>query len=359
MAVNKAQLFSLIALMISAFFILVFASMTRVPLDKSVDRVEAEVLSLNDVVLDFETIVESSVETSSLQILNFSVDYLNGTNYFLDFRDFFDTCFRYGTFNDYYDSVTPTKMCSSYGLDVSIGQQLEKVFTQTEHIHDLEISMSHLVYSMDLYDAYSLEVNLTILLDIKLNSLKKNIAWKRKIDISQQVDFTGIIDPASIGTNFLRRIRYGPEGRTFSRVGFDGNNVTVINYLNKHSSDNTYSPYYFLDDSGPSLFERMQGNKTETFDLVESRRFGIATFIPPVNQSGDSLYLVNISMVDHHYDWGANPADTFLRLFNSTSGINSNITLYYHYVIQGMDFFEVDLEHAQGNCDVDGCEYPT
>ncbi|MCA9478300.1 MAG: hypothetical protein KC535_04085 [Nanoarchaeota archaeon] len=348
MAVRKAQLFSLIALMMSVFFIILFSGLSRVPLDKDVDTVEGQVLSLNDIVLDFTTLLEGAAETSALQILNFSVDHLNGSNYFPSFPEFFNSCFLTGTFYDYNDSVQ--KVCSSYGKNVSFPEQAAQVLSLTGGVYNLDIQTTYLSHSLSLHDAYSLEINESVLLDIRLNSKTKNIAWNRKVDFSQQVDFIGITDPASIGTNYTRTIRPKPGERTFTRVGFAGDPSIVADYV-----DNTY---YFIDQTGPSFFERMQGNKTETFDLVDSNSFGLATFIPAYNQSGDSLYVSSISFIDHHYDWGAHPDSTLLRFFNSSSGVNRNITLYRNYVIQGMGFNESQLELVNGNCDASGCLYP-
>lgn len=355
MALKKAQLFSMIALMMSVFFILVFSSTTHVPLDNDVDQVYGEVQLLNDVVLDLPTLVESAVESSSLQILNFSVDHLNGSNYFPSFKNFFSSCFETGYFFDYTDSLD--KICSLSNTDVSFTKLLNDIFHLTGEVYNLDISIISVNHSMYPSDAYSLEVDATVVVDIKLISKKKNIAWKRKISVSQQIDYTGITDPASIGTNFVRKIVFhpgvypNPDKRTFTRVGFNGDFNLVQDYIS--------NTYYFVDKTGPSFIDRMEGKQTEDFLLIESNEFGIATFISPFNESGDSLYIEGVSMIDHHYDWGAKPDIDYLRFFNSTSGINRNITLYYSYAIAGLFFDDsVDLEDFEGNCDGSGCEYP-
>ena len=102
----------------------------------------------------------------------------------------------------------------------------------------------------------------------------------------------------------------------------------------------------------------MEGKKTDTFDLNDSNSYGLATFIPAHNRSGHSLYEENISMIDHHYDWGAHPLSDLLRFFDSSSGVNRNVTLYRSYMIQGLGFNESQLELVEGNCDINGCEYP-
>lgn len=354
MAMKKAQLFSMIALMLSLFFILLFSGITRVSLDNDVDQTETQIMLLNDIVLDFPSLVEGAIETSTLRILNFSVDHLNGSNYFPSFPEFFNSCFVNGTFYDY-DDLTK-KYCSSYGLNVSFNQQLEDVFALTGELYNLNIDVSSIEHDMYLWDAYSLGVNVSVFIDINFSSQVKHIAWQRNIVVSQQVDFIGITDPASIGTNYVRKIRYKPEisgvsleKRTFTRVGFEGDANLVGEYIN--------NTYYFIDVSGLSIIERMQGNQTTTFNLEDANEFGIATFIPSYNQSGDSLYIANISMIDHHYDWGAKASDSFLRFFNEPSDINRNVTIYDLYVITGMGFSEADLVSVQGHCDANGCEY--
>lgn len=347
----KAQLFSMIALLMSLFFILLFSGITRVPLDSDVEANQAQALYLNDVVLDLDSLIISSAESSSLQILNFSVSHLNGSNYFSNFSAFFDDCFITGSFYDEYDAVE--KLCSPSNDNVSFVKLIQEVFDLTAQIHNLNITIQNIEHNMSLFDAYSLEILAKVDVDVRLISQRRNIAWQREIIVSSQVDFNGIRDPASIGTNFPRRIVHRPDERTFARIGFRGSALLVGEYIN--------NTYYFLDQTGPSFFDRMEGRQTANFNLTDANPLGIATFIPPYNQSGDSLYLPNVSMVDHHYDWGANPQIDLLRFFESSYNINPNVTLYREYVLQGLGFNESNLVELESNCDqggLPGCVHP-
>lgn len=346
---SRAQLFSMIALMLSLFFILLFSGLSRVPLNKEVAINQAEVSYLNDVILDLDSLVISSAETSSLKILDFSVNYLNGTNYFPSYEDFFNDCFIRGEFYDTYD--TQWKLCSSTSENVSFVRLVEEVFRLTGEVYNLDINITHIEHNVSLFDAYSLAIGAEVDVQAKLRSQKKNVAWDREIIVSSQVDFNGIRDPASIGTVYERKIIHKPDERTFARINFKGSQLLVQEYIN--------NTYYFVDQSGPSFFDRMEGTLTDSFNLGDSNPYGLATFIPAYHPvTGASLYIQNVSMVDHHYDWGATPQPDLLRFFNQSQGINPNVTIYATYALQGLGFDEEDLEYVEGNCDPSGCYYP-
>ena len=343
----KGQMFSLIALVMSLFFIMLFSSVGRAPLDSDLPRIKTQIDSVNNVVVDLEEHIGNSIDSSTYQILNFSASYLNGTNYFPDFFTFFKSCFETGVFFDTYDART--KLCSVFGHNVSFNFLLGKTLNIASSVHKLNLNATFVDTSVGMFDAYALEINATVYLDISSVADSEPFSWHRTLLISREVNFNGITDPASVGTDFVRKIRYRQDKRSFARSGFNGNLNLISLYIN-HS-------YYYLDPSGTSFVDRMEGRHISSFDLNDSNPLGIATLLPAYNQSAGSLFRPNASMVDHHYDWGSKISPEFLRIVDDPS-ISENITLYRTYAEQGLGIDPALLLSASVYCDEDGCTRP-
>ena len=326
----------------SALFILLFSGVTHVAIDKKVPITKNEILRVDGFIVDLEYFMDTTIDRVSFDTLQFTVDYLNTTEYYSNYTAVFLSCFN----KSYFDDGGLPVNCSWTGENISFMERIQPVLSNASFIYNISIANSWPEVTFRQYDSYAIEVNATMVFTIE----RPDMRWDVPLQRSRIVNFKGVTDPATVGTSFERRIQYAPRGGDLLRVGDMGGNVTRI-------QDFVDNGYYYRDLKGLSFLDSLEGvNLTST---NETHTYGINAFVPAVNATGDSLYKgFETSYILYHYTSNltfTNPSN--LVRFNETTGINSSLIFNKLYALNDLQVNDTSLLlSVNGCCDAVNCD---
>jgi len=339
---KRAQIFSMIAVLMSALFILLFSGLTHVALDRDVPIIKTDVLRLDGFIVDLSYYMDTIIDKVTYDVLVFTVDYLNTTPYYTNYTEVFASCFASG----YFDDGGSFQDCSWSGENISFSYQLQPLLGNASDLYGVTIDYQFNNVTFRQFDAYTLEVNVSTIFTLS----KPNLLWTVPVTRSRQIKFTGIIDPATRGTSYERTIQYAPGiGDLFQAGVIAGDTSRLAEFIDEG--------YYFRDRTGLSFLDTLEGkNLTNT---TANNPFGINAFIPLTNTTGYSLYGGNqTSMVLYHYTSNltfTNP-DSLIR-FADGRGINSSLIFHRLYVLDTLQFNDTSiLLPVVDCCDAMGCD---
>lgn len=332
---NKGQIFSMIAVLMSALFILIFSGASHVPLDKNVEISKIDILSVDDFISNLDYFVDATIDKVTYDTLQFSVDYLPTIGNYTPYDDYFTSCFTKGYIID--GSVVSCSFVS--GENISFTKQLRPILSNASAMYDIALSHTEPEVTFRQYDAYLVEVNVSLYFSL----VKQNFSWSVPVTRSRIVDFSGLTDPATVNTPYERTIRYLPnEGDLWRTGNFNGNTTTIATFIHKG--------YYFRDFTGLSLVELLEGKLLT--NTSEHHYLGINAFVPLENATGGALYRSNqTSMVLYHYTSGLTftESDTLVR-FKDVTGINSSLIFNKYYVLNNLRVTNTSLLLEVGDC---------
>ncbi len=338
---RNAQMFSMIAVLMSALFILLFSGATHVALDKNVPITKNEVLQTDGFIADLEYFIDTTIDRVSFDTLAFTVSYLNTTSFYPNYTTVFLSCFQQGYF---YDGGV-LQNCSWTNENISFTKRIAPILSNASDIYNVTLQHGLPKVTFRQYDAYAIEVNVSIPFSVD----RLGMQWNVSLQESRIVDFTGITDPATIGTSYKRKIHYAPHGGDLFRAGTIGGNISLIQeFITKG--------YYYRDFTGLSFLDILEGrNLTNTSGYS---LFGINAFVPPFNATGTSLYKNNqTTMTLYQYTSKltfTNPS--FLVRFNQSTGINSSLIFNKYYVLNNLQVSDTSQLLAVADCcDASGC----
>lgn len=276
MTSKKAQVFSLIAILMSILFILIYSQVTQVPLDKDSPVIKTEIGRLDTFVKDFDELVNNAIDRTAYQTLEqFSLlqrtmyDNTSGSVYFENVSAAFIGCFESQEFvyNSSFSSIpcfTGNTSASSTtdNFTFSFKSYMENLTTTAQTLYGANITMGDVVADVDFAtNAFEVVVHVQMLITIT----KESYSWNRFVDVYRTVELQGISHPLFED----RRIRHQPydSGTTFSLSRFNGDTNKVAEFIN--------NSYYFVDTSAPSLFDLYEGNFTQQ----TNNSFGISSIL--------------------------------------------------------------------------------
>ncbi len=355
-ALKKAQVFSMIAIMMSLLFVLFFSSITHVPLDRKAPIVKEEVGQVDSFVKDIDRLVVNAIDQSAygslaqFALLEEQLYNINATYFFENFSQSFEDCFE-GTTYDYNSSIAnATNLpCDSTGTlpagrNFSFSHYIEDLFYSAETLYDVNLSYSNVHAKLIPSDnPFYLRVNVS--LDVVIS--RKDYSWNRPISVARDISINGIAHPLIMN----RTIKVSPEfgGENFHLNRFNGNVSKVAEFITKG--------YYFIDNRSPSLVDLFNGNIPGTGGFTTANLYGIGSFIPAnATYSWGPAYTGNTSS-SVEYDYinrnGYDP-NNLRRL--SSPDININQTFPKEYITaMGFSLNGSDVKDVAGQCDDNGC----
>lgn len=342
---TKAQVFSLISILMTVVFILFFSSTTHVEVNKEAHLSATHIDRIDEVVADIDNFILMTVEHSAYKIFNFSIDYISNVSYFTDYPATFTSCLNKGWF------YTGTHWVNcSYAIpreNNSLPAQLEELFTLIGAAYNLSINYSHFNATFGQRDPYAVYVNFTLFVDIEA----EGFAWTRFVNLTKEVSILGITDPLTVDTSYERPIIVHPdEGELVLTASFFDDFLFLQEHIN--------NSYYFKDRTGITFLERFE-NYALT-DIFENRTvMGITSFVPAHVNIGTPEFNAT-SKVQHHYTSGYLFGADRLRRFNTdpvsgVQGFNQSLIIHRTYAEGYLRVPLALLSEVAGCCDENGC----
>lgn len=344
---NKAQIFSVITILMSLLFILLFSGATRIPLDKNVVILTSDISTVNLFVDDINSFVDAGLQNQLLQALNYTVGFHAGVNNFSNYTAALESCLYNNTFRH---QPAILSNCSNTGENSSLASFLDIYFSQAESIYN--VSIDYVIYNLSVHQSrpFFFTVNAVLLVNISRPSFQ----WSKIINTSQLVTIDGLTDPLSISGHFIRKIHYKPPyGETFdASVSFvSGNSFFDFDKL----ADYIDNRYYFRDASAPSFVQMMEGN-LGSFS-TNNNSLGIGSFIPEFNLTSNSNYVQNTSfVVSQRMGIPAEYSCSDLRRIRHDN-ISTNLLFPYDYLVDILKIPSTNtrLSAVCGCCNASGC----
>lgn len=291
---SRGQIFSMIAILMSALLVLLFSSSIHIPLDQDASIVKAEVNQLSSFVDDLGFTVGVASKSATFSILHALVEYHNGSNFIADPIASFISCFENNTFQP---SGAGIWINCSQTEDVSFTSQLNDLFVLANTTFGVSANATLLLVEFNQSTPYSVETSVLLDLTVVKGS---SIRWDRLLNLTHEVSFVGINDPLLMAFGINQSIQFRPYdlGHFVSSVYFHANFTMYNEYM-----DNSW---YYKDNTSHSFFDMLQGN----FPTTESdyHPFGITSFIN-VTAIPNATWSNHTSFIEHHF---------FSKYYNST-----------------------------------------
>lgn len=317
---KRAVFFSLIAVMMSVLFILLFSGASHVALDERAKVVSYDVLYINQFIGELDRFVESSSRVTSaivLDALAVKSPVPNATESFL-------SCFM----NSTYFNGTDIVECHDLG-NVSFPAYFNSFVDLAQVAYDIEVNLTIVNVTFRQVEPYFIENNITCV----INVTHLGASWTRYVESSQEVSIIGLQDPLLVNTPFNRSIRWwdGPNARN-QEIYFIQSNYSK---LERYASNG----FYIRDRAAPSYIDMLEGTLPDNGSGYEFNTFGLASFIP----DNATPYIGNrSSWLSYHYTAGFTFDSFDLKRINFT-GIGTNFSL-------PIDYLKVNMDAYSGNC---------
>lgn len=273
---NKtAQVFSLISILMSVLFILIYSQVTHVPLDKDSPVIKTEIGRLDTFVKDFDELVNNAIDRTAYQtleqfsLLQQTIYATNASVYFENVSAAFIGCFESEEFvyNSSYSSIpcftgNTSSTLAGENFTFSFNAYMQSLILAAEDLYGADIALGPVIADVEFgTNAFELVVHVQTTIAIE----KESYSWNRFIDVYRTVEIQGISHPLFEG----RRIRHQPYdiGNTFNLSRFEGDPDKVVEFIT--------SSYYFVDKRAPSLFDIYEGN----FSDITNNSFGISSIL--------------------------------------------------------------------------------
>lgn len=322
MGSKKAVFFSLIAILMSTLFIVLFSTSTHVSLDRYAEIANYDVDYMNDFVSDVDIFVDYALEIAAFYTLN-DLSYQAPVD---DAYVAFEECFSTGMFVSGASSV-PCSVSDNH----SFPAVLDDLLTKAKLVHEIDLDISLLSVSM--LDNSYFDVGVDAI--VRINISRFDASWIRTVNSSKFVSYTGIVDPLSVGTSYERVVKLHPTiafADTFAVGSFSHNYDVFEEFVSNE--------YYFADQSAPSFVDRLEGRVPANVSGDYFSAFGIASFVQddydfdPPRKSSFVLWHNKVPSLTF--------IDDDLRRINHT-GINTNFMV-------PVDFILINMNSGNSSC---------
>lgn len=304
---KRGVFFSLIAILMSTLFILLFSGASHVSLDERAKVAKYDLEYVNDFVGDLDSFVDTSASIATFLTLNdlsLMSPIPNATAAFI-------SCFEDGT----YLGVA----CNS-----SVNHSFFSVFNifanKADEAYNVNMATSILHVFFEQTDAYHVTVDLLCEVDVS----HLDASWIRFIDSTQDLSIVGITDPLTVGTSFQRPIAPNTPYLGAFDTSYPGYLIRSNYSLLRDFID---GEYYYIDTTSPSFIDMLEGNFPVDSSAYVFSPHGISSFVPDdVSYPGNrTSYL----MWQFHENVDFDSED--LRRVNFTD-INTNFSLPLVYI---------------------------
>ncbi|MBN1175450.1 hypothetical protein JXA48_02290 [Candidatus Woesearchaeota archaeon] len=296
---NKAQLFSMMAIFMSALFIIMFSGLTHVALNKDVEIIETEIARFGTLAESLDYFVHKSLDTSGFIILHNSAQKLyedcggspTPACYFSNFTQTFYDCLDVGESSDGWDcmgDIDPPNHNASYKA------QLEFLADELENRYaDLQINISDTKVGVRQSGPYTFELTA----EVELAMIRPGYSWDRFFNVTREVNVMGMNDPALSAFRINKSILVHPtEGELMTVASLSGNYYRIAQVVN--------DSYYIRDNrSGISITEMFEGVRLVTPNN-DTHPFGITCVLPldlVEDGSGVLQNRDNRSLLEHQF----------------------------------------------------------
>lgn len=351
MAVKKGLFFSMIAILMSALFVLMFSGSLHVALDENQATEAAKIAKLDELVNDLPIYVDSVAEKSGFEALRFLVYYYDGQYDLDNFNYSYLACIRNGTFDNFHEPMAEPYDVLPYSAvgwtycdmtegrtpiekNISVPAQLNKLFFEASKLYNAKVNYTGLYVNFTQQDAYTLVINIS--LEVTVES-EDNVIFVKPINRLREIFIKGMPDPLLMNTGYPRDIKFkeGVSGPLMRPEFFQGD----LDLLREYIEDGLY----FKDIEAPSFIDMLEGN------WDKKSLFGINSFVPLWDDQTipNSLYNRERSMLENqYYRDDIFPCQSLRRINYPT--IDDDILISEHYLYGR---FQVDTANTYKVCD--------
>ncbi|MFW6378497.1 MAG: hypothetical protein ACOCZV_00580 [Nanoarchaeota archaeon] len=342
---KKGQVFSLIAVLMSALFILIFTGGDAINFDEDVKTTETAIKTTNQFVDDLKGFVSEGARASGRMIFHDLLIYHNNSNNFSNFTVSVKDCFLNGSFKENYsDTNGGWKECNLTYENSTFDETMRDIYDVAERTYDINISQHNSSVSVRQTSPYEFRLDVTTVVDArKERGGVGDYGWTKLIDTRVYVSIVGLPDPLSINTDYERNITvHDSIDRLNARTSnIDGDAKELAEFIDNE--------YFIIDQKAPSFTQMLEGKiSPENGDYDKGNNsYGITSYL------NGSFYENNrTSMEEYRYKRiDIEPED--LRRINHDS-ISDNILFEKNSLIQ-MNFTNSNWLEVEGNCDNSGC----
>ena len=268
---KRGQLFSMMAIFMSALFIIIFSGLTHVALNKNVDVMELEISRFASLAESLDYFVHKSLDNSAYLFLHSSTIKLqkdcssNSDCYYSDFIKTFNDCVAFGK-SDSWNCLSDDQNIKN----ISYKAQLDNLTGMIENRYpDLTINVSETKTNVKQTGPYTFTLNAEVHLLLE----RPGYSWNRFFNFSREVSLVGMLDPALAALGINKTIEVYPvEGTLLTIASMHGKFDKIALVVN--------NSYYFRDNrSGLSITEMFEGTHLITSN-ADNHTFGITSVLP-------------------------------------------------------------------------------
>lgn len=359
---RSAQLFSLMAIFMSALMIVLFSGLTHVALNKDVDIIKTEIARFGTLAKSLDYFSNTALDTAGYMFFNNSADklyqdcYVDSLPncYFTNYTEAFLDCLNVGVYNGWNCSYKGNEKfnMSYYSRIKNLTNMLE------ERYSDLIINVTKPQLTVRQSGPYIFELNSELIIIMK----RPGYSWKRFFNITRELSVVGMRDPALAARGMNKTIIVnGAEGDLVTVASLDADSTTKFAEIVNES-------YYFRDNiTGLSITEMFEGIELNSV-LGDSHPNGINSILPLKLVENATGYLENrstTSLLEHHFLKGFEFTDlNSLYRFKNYYGVDDDIILeanfFYRAGVPALNYFNVpgccgndnDTYGLDGACDI-------
>lgn len=286
---KKAQVFSLIAVLMSALFVMIFAGGNDVIYDRNVKTKRIAIESADQFVDDLEGFVREGSKRAGRRILHDLIIYHNGSNNFTNFTRSFEECFHTGEFNATDRGVIS---CSRTYENVSFENITTDIYQLAEETYDMNITQKDVEVSVRQTSPYEFRIDTEAIIAVDRDGVGVgSYGWEREISTTGYFSIVGMPDPLSTDKDYNRTIEVHPEMEMLQArtSNIDGNISLLAEFID--------NKYFIIDQRAPTIVQMLEGNIYPEEDYEKgSNSFGITSYLNGTFYDGNST-----SMVEYRY----------------------------------------------------------
>ena len=290
---KKGLIFTIVALVISVFLLLMFFYIMEVPLDKDVEVSTIKVKSANTFLHQVEDLAKAQAVASSRSAINTFLRSMHDQNQFLDdFDASFYRCLNTGSFSFSDGHISLEGDSISCGDEAFLKNKIEQdlaSFARDNLGLDTNLRVSN--FSLSQASPWDLEVSF----DLEVELMKEGFYWNVSSSLSMPFSILGLKDPAhAVVDNSVRTYRPDNFADLVAISYHSMFNVFSDEWREKPSTLNILSRannYIHNETFGVSYLDRLRGDMTPS-------EFGIFRIQLPIYDGGSIVYSGNSNI-----DW--------------------------------------------------------
>ena len=270
---KKAQLFSILAILIISLMFLSFELFSFIH-QKNV--IKTRVSTMDSFLYSIEQNLERQIYISGFRILFLAEHHITSTGTYINVDDFFNEAFFNGTVNNISNNILLGATYSD--LINSLNQKASKI--------NVDITLSNTFINISQDDPW--HVKFSLVSDFIMQD-KGNLAkWEKQQVLSAFIPIEGLEDPLYIVNG------YAKVYRTINQTPYEGSyGSNLLSHVN--------NGYYATNSFAPSFLNRLEGN-------LSADENGIESFVNLLEFSQQGIPVLEKSCIDYIYFSSNNPS---------------------------------------------------